>query len=130
LPGLKAVEVCSKVEPGGYFAFPIIYKSEHHNGLPTSKLIELIREQGLNGSTSPYGLLHGLKIFAEGFDIFTQNRGPLCGDYMGYKEGDFPLTEDVYRRLIFLPLLSEPKPDAVGKIRGMLERAVEKAVQK
>ncbi len=84
----------------------------------------------MNVSSSPYGLLHGLKLFAEGFDIFTGNRGPLCGDYPGYKEGDFPITEDVFRRLIFLPILSDPVEGAAEKVIDMISNAVDKVIKR
>ncbi|MDZ7373888.1 MAG: hypothetical protein ONB23_07935, partial [candidate division KSB1 bacterium] len=89
--------------------------------------ISLLRQKGLHVSPSPYGLLHRLKIFAQGFDVFTRNRGPLCGDYPGYREGDFPATEDVHRRLIFFPMLSDPVPGAVEKILGIVRDAVREA---
>lgn len=129
MPGLKSVKVYPKAERGGYYAFPIIHSPEETHGCSTSKLIELMKEEGLNVSASPYGLLHGLKLFAEGFDIFTDNRGPLCGDYPGYKEGDFPVTEEVFRRLIFLPVLSEPVEGAVDKVVEMIKRAVNRAMK-
>ena len=127
IPGLKSVRVYPKAERGGYYAFPIIHQPEYHNGLRTQKLIALIRKEGLAASSSPYGLLHRLPIFADGFDIFTSNRGPLCGDYAGCREGDFPATEEIFGRLIFLPMLSDPVPDAVDRITDLLQKAIKKA---
>ena len=129
LPGIKPVRTYDKVERGGYYAFPVIHEPKYHNGLSTAQFIQMICEEGLKTSTSPYGLLHGLKIFAEGFDVFTRNRGPLCGDYQGYKEGDFPVTEEMYKHLIFLPMLSDPVPGAADKVIAMLERAVNRALK-
>lgn len=128
VPGLTPVKVYEKAERGGYYAFPIIHNPDEQNGLSTQAFIELLQEQGLNVSNSPYGLLHGLKLFAEGMDVFTDKRGPLCGDYPGYKEGDFPVTENVFRRLIFLPMLSDPVEGAVDKVIEMIDKAVERAV--
>ncbi|HEV8131190.1 MAG TPA: hypothetical protein VGQ81_08050, partial [Acidobacteriota bacterium] len=65
--------------------------------------------------------------FAEGFDVFTRSRGPLSGDYSGYRTGDFPATEDVFGRLIFLPVLSEPVEGAVDKVVGILEKVADRA---
>ncbi|MBN1348140.1 DegT/DnrJ/EryC1/StrS family aminotransferase [candidate division KSB1 bacterium] len=127
LPGVSPLKVYDNAERGGYYGFPIIHHPEQHGGLPTEKFIEMLRAEGLDASVSGYGLLHRLKIFAEGFDIFTRNRGPLCGDYAGYREGDFPVTEDVHKRLIFLPMLSDPAPNAVENVLSMIERAVERA---
>ncbi len=127
IPGLEPVSVHSKAERGGFYAFPVIHNPADHHGLETQRLIQILRERGLNVSASPYGLLHRLKIFAEGFDVFTRNRGPLCGDYPGYREGDFPVTEDIHRRLIFLPVLSDPVPGAVDKVLGILREVASEA---
>jgi len=127
IPGLEPVSVHPKAERGGFYAFPVIHNPADHHGLETQRLIQILRERGLNVSASPYGLLHRLKIFAEGFDVFTRNRGPLCGDYPGYREGDFPVTEDIHRRLIFLPVLSHPVPGAVDKVLGILGEVAEEA---
>jgi perosamine synthetase len=124
VPGLKPVGVYPAAQRGGYYAFPVLHEPAHPRGLDTRLLLDKIREQGLHVSPSPYGLLHGLKIFAEGFDLFTRHRGPLDGDYRGYREGDFPVTEEVFQRLIFLPMLSDPVPDAVDRIIDMLQRAI------
>ena len=125
MPGLKPLEVYPGAERGGFYAFPIIHVPERHNGLATSRLISLLQEEGLNAASSPYGLLHGLKIFAEGFDVFTENRGPLCGDYKGYREGDFPVTEEVFRRLLFLPMLSDPVPDAADIVASKIQKVLQ-----
>ena len=125
IPGLRPVKVYPSAKRGGYYAFPIIHEPAQHRGLDMPLLIENLRREGLQASTSPYGLLHGLKIFSEGFDLFTRRRGPLGGDYQGYREGDFPITEDVFKRLIFLPMLSDPVPDAVDRIVSMLERGIQ-----
>ena len=126
IDGLRPLRVYDGVERGGFYAFPVIYNPDAFDGLPTADFIRALNDEGLHASTSPYGLLHGLKIFAQGFDVFTHNRGPLCGDYPGYKEGDFPVTEEVFRRLIFLPILSYPVPGAVEKVVEMIEKAVGK----
>jgi dTDP-4-amino-4,6-dideoxygalactose transaminase len=128
LPGLRPVQVYPRAERGGYYAFPIIHDPEQHHGLTTQELVHILRQEGLNASTSPYESLHRLKIFSEGFDIFTRGRGPLCGDYPGYRKGDFPATEAVVERLIFVPMLSDPLPGAVEKVAMMLEKAVKRAM--
>ena len=128
LPGLEPVQVYDKAQRGGYYAFPVLHDPKQHNGLSTPDFINMIRGEGLNASSSPYGLLHELKLFAEGFDVFTDNRGPLGDDYKGYKKGDFPITEEFYKHLVFLPILSDPVPGASDKIVDMLKRAVKRAI--
>jgi dTDP-4-amino-4,6-dideoxygalactose transaminase len=120
IPELNPVKVHPRAERGGYYAFPIIYEG----GSGTQALVGAMNDEGLNASLSPYGLLHGLKIFAEGFDLFTKGRGPLGRSYGGYSHGDFPVTEDVFKKLIFLPLLSDPVPGAVDIIVGKIINAL------
>jgi dTDP-4-amino-4,6-dideoxygalactose transaminase len=129
VPGLKPVKVYPGARRGGYYAFPVIHEPEHHSGLETRLLLDRLREEGLAVSTSPYGLPHGWKILSEGFDLFMRGRGPLCGNYQGYRVGDLPVTEEVLGRLIFLPMLSDPVPEAVDRIVGMLERGIQSALE-
>jgi perosamine synthetase len=129
VPGLKPVSVYPGAQRGGYYAFPVLHEPAAHSGLDTRLLLDKIREQGLHVSPSPYGLLHRLKIFAEGFDLFTRHRGPLGGDYPGYREGDFPITEEAFKRLLFLPTLSDPVPEAVDRIMDMLKRGIQSALE-
>jgi dTDP-4-amino-4,6-dideoxygalactose transaminase len=127
IPGLQAVKIYPGAVRGGLYAFPLVHRPDEHGGLTTVKFIEALRAEGLNASHSPYGLLHRLKIFARGFDVFSENRGPLCGDYRGYEEGDFPVTEEIFGRLVFLPVLSDPLPGAVDKVIGILRRVAQRA---
>ncbi|NOZ57598.1 MAG: DegT/DnrJ/EryC1/StrS family aminotransferase [Calditrichaeota bacterium] len=129
MPGLEPVATYEGSERGGFYGFPTIHRPEEHHGLSTQRFIAALREAGLNAGPSPYGLLHRLKIFAEGFDVFTRGRGPLTGDYPGYKEGDFPVTEGVFERLVFLPILSDPVPGAVEKILGILRDVTGRAAK-
>jgi len=131
IPGCRAVKVTPGAERGGYYAFPMFYdgveKGDSGSESASTRFIEVLRGQNLSVSRSPYGLLHGLKIFADGYDLFTRNRGPLCGDYPGYAEGDFPVIEDAFRRLIFLPMLSDPISGAAQIVLDRIRRASEKA---
>jgi perosamine synthetase len=123
----QPLKIYSNARRGGYYAFPILYDSNAHNGLPRDEMIRFLMEEGLQVSISPYGLLHRLPLFAQGFDLFTRHRGPLCEKYAGYGEGDFPITESVFRKLIFLPVLSDPVPGAFDKVIQMIERALRRS---
>ena len=129
LPGLRPVGVYEGAARGGYYAFPVIHLPEEQGGRPTDSFIELLREEGLRAAPSPYGLLHQLEIFRRGFDLFGRGRGPLGDGYAGYRPGDFPVTEDLHRRLVFLPMLSDPVPGAVDAVVDRIERAARRAVR-
>jgi dTDP-4-amino-4,6-dideoxygalactose transaminase len=126
-PGVRPVKTYEGAVRGGFYGFPIIHLPEEQGGLDTESFIKALREEGLPAHGNPYPPLHTLKIFAEGFDIFTGNRGPLCGDYKGYKLGDFPKTEDVCSRLVFLPVLSDPVPEAARKVAEAIRKVAEHA---
>ena len=46
----------------------------------------------------------------------------MGGDYKGYSEGDFPVTEKICSQLIFLPLLTEPVPGAAERILKAIQK--------
>jgi len=125
VPGLKPIPTSAGSQRGGYYGFPVRYVAEEVSGASTAKMIEAINRAGVPANPSPYALLHRLPLFAQGFDLFTGNRGPLAGDYPGYKEGDLPITEKMVSELIFLPVLSDPIPGAARLIVDSLKRAAE-----
>jgi len=124
IPGLHPVKQNPGAERAGFYALPIHHVPEETPGLSTKQLIERIRAEGVPATADPYGLLHLLPIYAEGFDLFTRNRGPLCGDYPGYRPGDFPKTEKMRDRLVFLPMCSDPVPGAEDFVLERLRRSV------
>lgn len=129
IPGLEPVKVYDGASRAGFYGFPIMHAPEQQDGVSRDRFVELMREEGLPARGNPYPLLHRLPLFAEGFDLFTRNRGPLCGDYPGYQEGDFPVTEEMDRRLIFMPVLSDPTPDAAARVLAALHRAASRAAE-
>lgn len=126
IPGLRPVPTYEGVKRGGHYGFPTHYCPDELGGPPCEKFRQALQAGGVKAGAG-YDLLHRLPIFAEGFDLFGHNRGPLCGDYKGYKEGDFPATEKMHANLVFLPTLSDPVPGAarqiLDRIRGIAENA-------
>lgn len=122
---LRPVKTYEGVQRGGYYGFPTHYDPDALGGLPRDRFLQALEQAGVKAHTG-YGLLHRLAYFAEGFDLFGHNRGPLCGeDYKGYQEGDFPVTERMHANLVFLPVLSDPVPDAAKKILERIHKAVD-----
>ena len=124
IPGLHPVKQYEGAERAGFYAFPIRHIPEETPGLSTQEVIERIRAQEIPVDGDPYGLLHRLPLYAEGFDLFTRNRGPLCEDYHGYKEGDLPVSEEMVRHLVFVPMCSDPVPGAVEFVLDRLRKAL------
>lgn len=118
VPCLRPLRRYEGAEPAGFYGFPVTYDPRELGGLPRERLLEALNAAGARAGGSGYPLLHLLPLFARGFDIFTRNRGPLSGDYPGYKAGDLPATEDAHQRMVFLRMATDPEP-------GLAERYVE-----
>jgi dTDP-4-amino-4,6-dideoxygalactose transaminase len=125
LPGIQPVKVYEGVERGGFYGFPMLHVPEE-SGVSTDQFIEALQAEGLPVKGNPYPPLHTLPLFRDGFDLFTGERCGLSGDYPGYREGDLPATEEMVRRLIFLPVLSDPVPDAAERVVEAIRRGVER----
>lgn len=124
IPGLRPVKVYPTAERGGFYGFPVIHEPDVM-GISTDDFLAAVKAQGLTINRSGYPNLHTLELFAKGFDIFTRDRGPLCASqgYKGYKPGDFPKAEFAQQRTLFLPVLSDPAPEAAETILKVLRKA-------
>jgi perosamine synthetase len=126
VPGIRKVTVLPGAKRAGYYGFPVFHVAEEHHGLSTTDFIAALNQAGVAAAPADsYPLLHRLPLFSQGYDLFTRNRGPLSGDYPGYREGDFPHSEAMHRRLVFLPVLSDPAPEAIDWLVGSIRRVCE-----
>ena len=130
--GVRPVQKYEGAESAGFYGFPIHYLPDEMGGLSRDGFIDALRKEGLRANANPYPLLHTLPLFAEGFDIFTRGRGPLCtpemgGDYQGYKPGDFPISEKACSQLVFLPVLSNPVDDAAEQVIAAIRKVADYA---
>ncbi len=123
IPCLEPLHVYEGAKRGGYYAFPLIYSPDKNGGVSPTDFLKNCEESGLKCGDGWYPLLHELPLFRDGFDVFTRNRGPLGEGYPGYKTGDLPITEDVRSRLVFPPVLTEPKAGSAQAYIAALKRA-------
>ncbi len=122
---LKLVKTYPGAQRAGFYGFPIFHEPQGQSGRSTAAFIAALNAAGAPAAgAESYPLLHRLPLFAQGYDLFTRNRGPLSGDYPGYREGDFPRTEEMYRRLVFLPILSDPAPGAPERLVDIVRQVV------
>ncbi len=128
VPGLRPVPTYPGTQRGGFYGLPTHYCADELGGVPQSAFVKALREAGVKVGGG-YGLLHQLPYFAEGFDLFGHGRGPLCGDYKGYRDGDFPVTEKMHANLVFLPILSDPVPGAAAQVLERIRSVAEHADQ-
>jgi perosamine synthetase len=129
IPAVRPVKVYEGAERAGFYGFPVIYEQDQLDDTPLDTVIEVANARGLKVGRTGYPNLHTLPLFAKGFDIFTRNRGPLCKSegYEGYVPGDFPNAELAYERTLFLPVLSNPTPEAADTVLAVLRESLEAA---
>lgn len=130
IPGVRPVRVNEGVGRGGYYGFPIHHVPEEQGGATTAEFVDALKAEGVPARPSGYTLIHEQPLFAKGFDIFTRGRGPLGGDYPGYRRGDFPRTEKMVEHLVFLPVLSNPAPEAPRVLLNAIRGAAEKVMRR
>lgn len=125
IPGLKPIPTAPGSERGGYYGFPTLFRQSELPGVTRDQYIKALCEHGVPAGGSPYGLLHRLPYFAEGFDIFGHGRGAMTGDYPGYRDGDFPGAEELHRTIVFLPVLTDPVDGAEEEVLRRIRAAAE-----
>ncbi|OHB79438.1 MAG: hypothetical protein A2W31_01240 [Planctomycetes bacterium RBG_16_64_10] len=127
IPGLRPVTVLAGAQRAGFYGFPVLYDGAALGGVSLRAFVDAANQAGLNVSTCPYPNLHTLALFADGFDLFTGNRGPLSPShgYRGYRPGDFPKAEHAQEHTLFLPRLSCPVADAPRVILETLRQVAE-----
>jgi len=130
--GIIPVHTHTHAERGGFYAFPLLFDAKlMPKSLTLAKFVADLQQAGVDATgSSRYPLLHRLPLFAKGADIFGHGRGPITPgkNYKGYKEGDFPVAEKVYDRIVFLPCLSDAKDGAVEKMVEIIAGVVQKYV--
>ncbi len=125
IPGLAPLHRHSNTQRGGFYGFPVLFQPDQVPGTSLEIYVEALNHHGVPAHTRGYGLLHELPYFAEGFDLFGNNRGAMIQDYPGYKIGDFPGAEQLLRTLVFLPVLTDPVDGASEEFLARMTRAIE-----
>jgi dTDP-4-amino-4,6-dideoxygalactose transaminase len=127
VPGLHPVQTYEGARRAGFYGFPTLHVPEEQGGLSTKAFVQALREEGLPATAGSYPLLHTLPLFRDGFDIYTRDRGPLREEYPGYRSGDFPVSEEMHRHLVFLPVLTDPVPGAEEKVLSAMRKVARHA---
>ncbi|HID95563.1 MAG TPA: DegT/DnrJ/EryC1/StrS family aminotransferase [Candidatus Latescibacteria bacterium] len=133
IPGLEPEGSHPKVRRVNlYGGLRIIYHPEALEGLPVERFVEALKAEGVPVKSLGFPYLEHLrKIFREGFDLWGRDRGPLGGEFCGlppfkpYKEGDFPVAEDVHRRVINIPSYINPAEGFLDQLIGAFRKVVE-----
>jgi len=125
IPGLTPIERYPHTKPGGYYSFPVLFQPHEVPHTTLDQYVTALVDHDVPAKIRGYGLLHELPYFAEGFDLFGDNRGAIIENYDGYKAGDFPGAEELMEKLVFLPVLTEPIDGACEELVQRMKKAVE-----
>lgn len=126
VPGVRLVSCYPKAQPGGFYGnFRGIYTPEELGGLPVERFIQAVNAEGASLGGRTYPLWHLHPLFAQGMPFYDDGRGPLTGDYTGYRPGDLPITEEVYSRILAFPALIEPQKGYIEQYVGAIRKVVE-----
>lgn len=132
LPGLEPAHSYPKAKRVQlYGGLMIIYHPEELGGLPTERFVEALRAEGAPVRARGPGfdhLQHLKPLHRRGFDLWGHDRGPLGGEFMGlppykvHKEGDFPISEDLNKRVFNIPSYVEPQEGFLEQFIGAFEK--------
>ena len=125
IPGLAPVRVLEKATPGGFFGYRLLYQPDDLGGLPVDRFVEALQAEGADVSRCDYPLLHRLPLFANGFDIYGGDRGPLAGDYGG--AGDLPVSEAAHEQVLALPAFTEPRAGVLDQYQEAFRKVAANA---
>lgn len=110
--GIVTPRTAGHVTRGGYYAFPIEYKSGELNDLSIDLFVKALNAEGVPLNPERYPMLHLEPMFAE--------HNPIGGGFpwnysdetraVTYKPGDLPVTEEIYPRLLSLAAYDKVTP--------------------
>ncbi len=123
IPFLEPLTRTPETTRGGFYSFPVHFRPAKAKGATASRFVDLLNSEGIKAGLNPYPLLHLLPYFAEGFDLYGGNRGPMAAGYRGYKPGDLPVAEELVPNLVFLPVLTDPVDGAAGMVLDRIHKA-------
>jgi len=130
LPGLELSHSYGKARRVQlYGGLMIIYHPEQLGGLSTERFVEAAKAEGAPIRGPGFNHLQHLKpLYRRGFDLWGRGRGPLGGEFMGlppyrlYREGDFPISEELHKRVFTIPCYTEPQDGFVEQFVSAFER--------
>lgn len=97
-----------------YDGLRLVYHPDRLDGLPTARLAEALKAEGVPIKGVGFNYLEHLRYIYNGeYDLWGRGRGRLPK----YVRGDFPVSEDLHTRVLRLPAWIEP---AEGLIEQMI----------
>ncbi|MFC7222607.1 DegT/DnrJ/EryC1/StrS family aminotransferase [Halalkalicoccus sp. GCM10025322] len=133
LPDVRPVWPYGKSETDGLYGGLKIVLDPDELGVSPERFVEVLAAEGapVRGPGFSY-MEHRRTVFEEGYDLWGKGRSPIQGEfcglppYEGYEEGDFPVSEDLDRRVLTVSSYIEPEDGFVDQFVHAFEKVVER----
>lgn len=132
LPGVRPVWPYDRSETDGlYGGLKVVLEPDELGGVSPQRIVEALEAEGapVRGPGFPY-MEHLRTIFREGYDLWGDGRSPIQGEfcglppYNGYREGDFPVSEEINKRVLTVGSYIEPADGYVDQVATAFEKVV------
>jgi len=129
IPGIVPPITRSHSTRGGWYGYKPFYKPEDLGNLSISRYIEALDAEGVPIKKPGSKPLHLLPLFQDPPSKLTQ-LGSFWRSFAscaspGYKQGDFPISEGIYSRLLSLPVFAQPALPLLEEFAIALEKVAE-----
>ncbi|HUU28202.1 MAG TPA: DegT/DnrJ/EryC1/StrS family aminotransferase [archaeon] len=114
--GLETIKTPADVRRT-YYCYRIKYKPEELGGLEREKFIAALQAEGVEVTTERYELLHLQPVFQE-LDLWGKGcpwNCPHVKRKVTYGPGDLPVTEELHRKLLALPVFPQAKRELLDQ---------------
>lgn len=105
IPGITPPYTAAYVTRGAWYGYRLLYDQEQMGGVSKERFMAALRAEGVEVDVERYRLLHFEPVY-QGPEVAgtcpyppPEVRARMCT----YKEGDFPVAEAIYSRLMSLP---------------------------
>jgi perosamine synthetase len=117
--GIEPPTTRPHVTRGGYYGYKPLYNSQELANLPIELYIEALRAEGVQVKRPDSRPLHLLPLFQEGRDRFYHHNCPWACPHtkrnVTYQQGDLPVAERIYGRLLSLPTFTDPAKELIDQ---------------
>ena len=129
IPGIRPPVTLGNCTRGGWYGYKPIYIKEELKNLPLVDFINALRAEGVPAKTPGSKPLHLLPLFQKSSKelaaIGSNYRIYDSQNIFTYKEGDFPIAEEQYGKLLSFPVFAVE----AQKLLELFAIAIEKVVQ-
>jgi dTDP-4-amino-4,6-dideoxygalactose transaminase len=112
VPGIRVPYTAPHVTRGGHYGYPLLYCPDELDDLPVETYLRALQAEGVPLSRERYPMLHLSPMYQEHnppgrgwpWSYSAETRAVV------YRRGDLPITEEIYPRLLAIPVWDKGVP--------------------